>query len=210
MLHYRNCFHINMWSTWFPACACCLPPPPPPPPTPQIQAAMVNLMSVFNAATTKNDELSIQEYNIITYIGGYIWRRRKPKLCSGCQSAISSHLNVDGPSQSFHVAKKYPSDKTGLLAPSSMLGELLQNMQVDYRRMIDSCVSKPGVKSGLNKCLAKVSGLAVHCGVCHLKESVTHLFVNIRLHPPVRQTKNWKMNRTIKTEKHWSSVTCKL
>ncbi len=178
-------------------------PAAPPPPTPQIPAAVVNLMSVFNAATSETDELSIQEKNVITYIGGYICKKLKPIVCPGCQSAISSHLDEDDPNHSFLVAKNYASAKTGLLAPSSMLGELLQDMEVEYNRVIDSYISKPGVKTCLIKSLFNLAGLDVQCGVCHLKESVTHLFVNIRLHHTIRQANKKMKNEKnpVKTEK---------
>ena len=50
-----------------------------------------SLISVFSLPPCGNEknELSMQEKNVITYIGGYIVHKLKPKVCDSCYPKIA-------------------------------------------------------------------------------------------------------------------------
>ena len=68
--------------------------------------------------------LSLQEINIVTYIGGYIVRRIRD-VCEECRPKVSSSICLEDPKHAFLSIKNYSGTKEGLLAPSTSLVQLL-------------------------------------------------------------------------------------
>ena len=59
------------------------------------------------------------------YIGGYIVRRIRDKVCEECRSKVSSSICPEDLKYAFLSIKNYSGAKEGLLAPSTSLVQLL-------------------------------------------------------------------------------------
>ena len=150
--------------------------------------------------------LSDPETNILAYIGGYIVRklRRKNVLCAPCDEKISSEINEEDVHHQFLVNKNIKEAKTGLSAPSNDLLGVLQQIELEYNKIIDECmVRKEAVRATLVATLIEnVKLMAVKCDTCHMEKLVVHLMANIRLHHTIKITnKNLRENKDRKKRK---------
>ena len=75
------------------------------------------------------DDLSLQEKNILIYIGGYIVRKLSAKACEPCRTLISSEISPTDPDHTFLRTKNFAEAKIGLQAPTSVLATSLQLME---------------------------------------------------------------------------------
>ena len=85
----------------------------------------------------------------MTYIGGYIVRRIRDKVCEECRSKVSSSICPENPKHAFLSIKNYSVAKEGLLAPSTSLVLALEQMDTGYQRTIGDVIHTPRVKASL-------------------------------------------------------------
>ena len=114
-------------------------------------------MSVFNIPT-QLEEMSLQEHNVITYIGGYIVKKFKNKsvICENFLSKICADSDDLGNSKyEFVSAKNYSEAMVGLHMPSTLLTQALDQCELEYSKIIDTCIYLEDVKSTLVALLIK-------------------------------------------------------
>lgn len=159
---------------------------------PPIPAAIQSLMSTCAMSPSEGNQLSLQEVNVITYIAGYIARKIKDKVCNSCieKICLDTSLNdVHGCNYDFVKAKNYCDAKHGLIVPSSVLSDVLQQLEMKYCSIIDDAIYVEKVKASLVSTLLKVDACKkLACDSCDLVSMVVHLMVNIYLHHTIRQT----------------------
>ena len=132
-------------------------------------------------------ELSLQESNAIAYIGGYVVRKIRDKVCMPCKQKISSVMSANSSNHAFLCTKAITDSKVGLFVPSSGLTDVLEQMEERYVRLIDSRMCIPGIKSSLiSSFMESVDWGSMVCNSCRLQSLIAGLMVNIRLHHTIR------------------------
>ncbi len=128
--------------------------------------------------------LSFTESNILAYIGGYIARKLRGKVCDTCtEKLVCSRLEEQDSSLSFIKMKKYEGAKDGLILPSIPLVKALETAEQVYRSVIDQVMYEENVRSSLVSSLVKNGQWDIlFCGKCHMHALTVHLMVNVRLH----------------------------
>ena len=168
-----------------------LPEATDPAPALDVPEEIHGLISVFYLSPCGNEknELSMQENNVITYIGGYIVRKLKPTVCESCYLKIASSLDLENSDHHFIAAKTFTQASEGLRVPSIALAKVLKEFEVDYCSEIDMCMTEIGVKKALATSFSKKVGLNdFTCNTCHLHLMVLHLYITIRLHHTIRKS----------------------
>ena len=123
----------------------------------------------------------------MTYIGGYIVRRIRDKVCEESRSKVSSSICPEDPNHAFLSIKNYSGAKEGLLAPSTSLVLALEQMETEYQRIIGDVIHSPRVKASLVQALGKYIPNQLQCSSCHLQLLILHLMINIRLHHTIKR-----------------------
>ena len=146
------------------------------------------------------EDISFQEVNVITYIGGYIVRKLRPKVCSVCQEllVVSDKDSMStNPNTSFLMIKNHQDAKEGLLCPSVELTNCLTSCESHYRKVLDDFVYETGVKRKLvSSLMSEVDTSKLSCVSCRLPQLIVQLFINIRFHHTLRE-----MNRNLQEPK---------
>ena len=142
--------------------------------------------------------LSVQENNILAYIGGYIVRKIKGKVCNTCSNKIVGQVEPDNPNHEFIAAKSYGK----LQSPSKLLLGTVQLLELKYRKVIASLIHQKCIKAKLICELSKLENLQkLKCELSHLDILVLHL-VNIRLHHTIKEiNQNLRDNKDRKNRK---------
>ena len=156
---------------------------------PELPDEVRSLMSVFAMPDipVPEDTLSLQEGNVLTYIGGYIVRKLCSKVCTDCAEKMTSEADVENPNHMFLVEKNYSHAKEGLKVPSDILVQCLESIEKEYIRVIDDNVFKDGVKKILVGSILKYVNMEeLVCEYCKCHLSIVNLYVNIRLHHSIR------------------------
>ena len=161
-----------------------------------------SILYVCTLPQEEEDGLDNQENNILAYIGGYIVRKIRGKICTSCCDKIVSKVDSEKSKSPVHCNKSYNS----LLAPSKLLLGTIQLMEIRYRKHIKTCIHQEHLKIALAVELSKIENLnQLHCQSCHLHLLVLHLLINIRLHHTIKEinqglkdNKDRKNRKTIK------------
>lgn len=149
--------------------------------------------------------LDHQETNVIVYIAGYIIRKLKPKMCDGCKEKLTCPLDPSNPSHEFLAKKNYEGARTGLVAPSDCMVEVLADIEQLYREVSEVCLPKTGVMETLVEAVHKdVSLTSITCTQCHVQKYVVCLMLTIRVHHTLREN-----NRLFRHTKRLNSITLK-
>ena len=106
---------------------------------------------------TKMEQLTLQEKNSSTYIGGYIVKKIKNNICATCRKTVSFQICDDNPDHDFLSMKNHADVQVGLQAPNNTLVNVLQQLEVNYRKFIEDVIHTQGVKAIL------VSTLSTGC-----------------------------------------------
>ena len=160
-----------------------------------------SVKAILSLCTVPNEDgLSIQETNILAYIGGYILRKLQKKkiICAECDEKISGQIEEEDSRHQFLQQKNIKDAKLGLCAPSNDLLGAIQLLELQYRKQIDECMAKTeAVKATLiASLLHNVKLDRLKCNRCHLEQLVVHLMANIRLHHTIKET-----NRSLEENK---------
>ena len=141
----------------------------------------------FFITPPQESDLSLQETNVLAYIGGFIVRKVRDKVCNTCKEKITSIICPDNESHQFLAAKNYSGVKEGLLVGSTVLTNLLKQLESEYRSIIDDVIPAPHVKASLAQSFLKIVPGCLKCDLCHLPSLIVHFMINIRLHHTIRQ-----------------------
>ena len=138
------------------------------------------------------EELSLQEKNVITYIGGYIVKKLKQKvpLCESCLNKLicTDCEELNNSRFDFLKAKNYIDAKEGLQKPSSLLTDALEQCEIHYCKIIDDCIYLDGTKAALvSSIMNHVKFGHLMCETCKVHNVIVYIMVNIRLHHTIRQ-----------------------
>lgn len=139
------------------------------------------------------EELTFTESNVVAYIGGYIVRKLRGKVCENCMPKLihdPAEQGVDDSHLVFIQMKKYAGAKDGLISPSKSLIDVLTAVEKQYRQTIDSVMYSEKVKATLvSKILKEVSLENLQCS-CKSHIAIVHLMVNIRFHFSLKLANN--------------------
>ena len=130
--------------------------------------------------------MSLQEQNILVYIGGFIVRRVTKKACPECCEKITSQICADDSSHDFIAAKQLEGVKVRLVVPSKVVTESLQKMEVEYTRHVESVIRQKHVKAALLALMLECVDEQLVCDTCNLHQMISCLMVNIRLFHSIR------------------------
>ena len=164
-----------------------------------------NVKSILSVCTipTENDQgLSLQESNILNYIGGYIVKKLKDRICNVCFDKVVGKLESDNCNHAFTAEKSLGS----LQYPSTLLLGVVQHLEIKYREIIDSCIHSLCIKAQISETLGKLEILdRMKCVDCHTDKLIVNIMINIRLHHMIkevnrnlRDSKDRKNRKTIK------------
>lgn len=146
------------------------------------------------------DELTTTEVNIMAYIGGYILRKLRGKVCQDCYSLLlctSDSDSINDESLSFINMKKYVAAKDGLILPSKTFVDVLSSVEKEFRSNVDEAMYSEHVKTSLvSNITKKVDFASCYCNSCKCHLAIVHLMVNIRLHHTLKLA-----NRSLRQEK---------
>ena len=149
------------------------------------------------------NEFSLAESNVLAYIGGYIIRKLRNKVCDVCVTHLvqnSSEISMDDENDHdqnlmFIRMKKYVGAKDGLILPSKSLLDVLLAMEKVYRSLIDEFMYSENVKVNLVSTISKkVTFGDLECDVCKSHSAIVHLMVTIRLHHTIKLANRSLMN----------------
>ena len=157
--------------------------------------ACLHVQSVGCMTASELDDLSLQEKNILIYIGGYIVRKLSAKACESCSTLISSEISPPDPDHTFLRTKNFAKVKVGLQAPTSLLVSTLQQMEKVYLNQVDSVLYGSGVRAALVSLLLECVD-PKQCDRCKLQSHIVGSMVNIWLHHTIRQA-----NTTLRDKK---------
>ena len=136
--------------------------------------------------------------NVTTYIAGYIVRKLKDKVCGPCLKLLSSPLDADNKSHDFLKLKLYEDAVTGLTVPSKKLVDVVTEVEVVYRQVIETVLAENAVMAKLvNAVCGKVDLSTVTCGTCRMERAIVGLMLRIRLHHSLKTT-NERCSNTVR------------
>ena len=144
-------------------------------------------------------ELSVAEGNILVYIAGYICRKIKEKVCSECIQKLYGKTNANNILHTFLAHKIYKDTKgEGLLVPSSEFYSVIEQLEKEYRKVIEGVTQMSLVRyrvvSALSKKVDHYHCLSCTRGKCEIKSMILNLFVMIRLHHTLRVSSHGFVN----------------
>lgn len=132
--------------------------------------------------------LDQQETNVLVYIAGYILKKLKHSMCNDCCLKLSGSLDASNKNHDFLLKKNYAEAKQGLTAPSQCLVSVLQLVELEYRKSIETCLTSEKVMSSLVDCVQKnVDFTPITCESCHTEVSILHLMLTIRMHHTLKE-----------------------
>ena len=115
-------------------------------------------------------------------------------MCDNCKAKLICSISSDNPSHEFIQRKQYESAKEGLFAPSRILSDVLQEIELEYRKIVEEVMIKEGVFGTLVSTIHKNVNLAlICCNTCHVHKGVVYIMLKIRLNhykiqiPPSRE-----------------------
>ena len=102
-----------------------------------------SILAVCTLPQSREEGLSNQECNTLTYISGYIIKKIRHKICPSCSDKIVGILDSSNPNHHFIAEKSY----TNLTCPSSMFLGVMQKLELQYRLIINSVAFEESVKT---------------------------------------------------------------
>ena len=153
----------------------------------ELPEAVRSLLPVLSFPPSK---MSLEERNILAYIGGFVCRKLWHKVCGECKVHLRGDLYQTNESHHFLSMKSYADIKgEGLFVPSSELLSLMYEMEEEFRHVFQSVVHMDHVRRRVVKGISKkVDGESLYCvSGCETFEMVLNLFVTLRIPHRLRE-----------------------
>lgn len=155
----------------------------------EVPESVRSLLSVCSLPMPMHEPLSDAECNIVAYIAGYLCRKVRSKVCESCKETLQTTIDSQNPTHVLLSQKNYGDTAgEGLIAPSSLLYEFVETLEVEYRKTVESVTHMGQVRGRLVMSLAKSTGVSMSCNVCQCKPMLLNLFVTVRLHHSLKDS----------------------
>ena len=110
----------------------------------ELPEAVRSLLPVMSFPPSK---MSLEERNILAYIGGFVCHKLWHKVCGECKVHLRRELDQTNESHHFLSMKSYADTKgEGLFVPSSELLSLMYEMEEEFRHVFLSVVHMDPVR----------------------------------------------------------------
>ena len=100
--------------------------------------------------------LTDPETNILAYIGGYIIKKLKDKICQTCIDKSVANEDGLGHQHRFIRGKNIPDCQQGLVFPSILFTGYVQLLEIVFRKVIEKCISGNDMKKNFSSCQVKL------------------------------------------------------
>ncbi|GFO09150.1 transposable element p transposase [Plakobranchus ocellatus] len=104
-------------------------------------------------------DIGLQTENVVTYIGGFIVKKLKNKLCPDCVNALTGNIHTESPSHALLQSKQYSKDCTvGLHAPSDLLVSICMTIEKHYLLLCGHILHNTNIRQHLcSRLLSKIT-----------------------------------------------------
>ncbi|GFN91513.1 THAP domain-containing protein 9 [Plakobranchus ocellatus] len=108
--------------------------------------------------TELRQDIGLQTQNVVTYIGGFIFKKLKNKLCPDCVNALTGNIHTDSPNYALLQSKQYSKDCTvGFHAPSDLLVSICMTIEKHYLLLCGHILHNNNIRQHLcSRLLSKV------------------------------------------------------
>ena len=126
----------------------------------------------------------MEESNVVAYVAGYIVKKLKGKICDSCidRITIQDHDTIStDETLSFIRKKQFESAKEGLVYPSLEPLSVLNEMESEYRRIIEQAIYGDNINATLVASLDKVNSLYLNISdqIWFYRERETYIYIYI-------------------------------
>ena len=142
----------------------------------------------------ESDILKKTNDNILAYIGGYIIRTTRKKICDDCSKFLTADSTSDQDFLKWIDLKQYDSvpEGKGLIRPSKYLVDLLMSIEGIFNSIVDQCTYSSNVKCRLRSLMLERSqacAFLLSSKCCDVRQLIVNI-INIRLAHSLLQKNN--------------------
>ena len=153
---------------------------------PDLSDSVTELASSMVKSFTPQMCISVEEENILVYIGGYIYRKVSKSLCDECKQTLIGNFDINNKLHTFLSKKQYSNVQGGgLIVPSKKLLDVIGSIEILFRNIIEQILHLSHIRTQI--ITFSEEKLTESHAVCGCFTFIVHIYVTFRLHHVLRE-----------------------